>query len=172
MYFYIEVVIVEGIYALHETIRTYLDLAISISGGVHFDLIKRILRDIQRTGQEPHEAIQQITETVYPMYKAFIEPDLALAQIKVWNFIGEKLSNRLPKIVNTFNPFSGLLNPIYTLKSPNAVPPEKVSEVVENLKTPRTEKYYDIYLRPPATLGTPPNAPSTRHVSRFSLIGA
>jgi hypothetical protein len=26
--------------------------------------------DIQRTGQEPREVIQQITETVYPMYKA------------------------------------------------------------------------------------------------------
>lgn len=42
---------------------------ISVSGGVHFDLVKRIMRDIQRTGQEPQEALQQITETVFPMYK-------------------------------------------------------------------------------------------------------
>ncbi|ELR15135.1 uridine kinase [Acanthamoeba castellanii str. Neff] len=132
------VVIVEGTYALHERVRGLVDLAISVSGGVHFDLVKRIFRDIQRTGQEPREVIQQITET------AFIEPDLEKAHIR---------------IVNSFNPFSGLLNPIYTLKSATAVPREKIEEVVKatlssmgkTAKDVRTDYYYDIYLRPPGT---------------------
>eukprot|EP01112_Ceratiomyxa_fruticulosa_P006873 TRINITY_DN177_c0_g1_i1.p1 TRINITY_DN177_c0_g1~~TRINITY_DN177_c0_g1_i1.p1 ORF type:complete len:431 (-),score=80.81 TRINITY_DN177_c0_g1_i1:78-1370(-) len=132
-----KVVVVEGIYALHEEIRHFLDLKISISGGVHFDLIKRIFRDIQRTGQQPHEAIQQITETVYPMYKAFIEPDLAHAQIH---------------IVNKFNPFSGLLNPIYILKSSakHNIPKEDVVNVLskQTSEPPVVAKYYDIYLHP------------------------
>ena len=34
----------------------------------------------------------QIPETVYPMYKAFIEPDLKLAQLRIYN---------------SFNPFAG-----------------------------------------------------------------
>ena len=38
---------------------------------------------------------------VYPMYKAFIEPDLQTAHIK---------------ITNKFNPFSGFQNPTYVLK--------------------------------------------------------
>lgn len=38
---------------------------------------------------------------VYPMYKAFIEPDLQTAHIK---------------IINKFNPFSGFQNPSYILK--------------------------------------------------------
>lgn len=38
---------------------------------------------------------------VYPMYKAFIEPDLQTAHIK---------------IINKFNPFSGFQNPTYILK--------------------------------------------------------
>lgn len=38
---------------------------------------------------------------VYPMYKAFIEPDLQTAHIK---------------ITNKFNPFSGFQNPTYILK--------------------------------------------------------
>ena len=38
---------------------------------------------------------------VYPMYKVFIEPDLETAHIK---------------IVNKFNPFSGLQSPAYILK--------------------------------------------------------
>jgi hypothetical protein len=39
---------------------------------------------------------------VYPMYKAFIEPDLETAHIK---------------IINKFNPFSGFQNPMYILKA-------------------------------------------------------
>lgn len=38
---------------------------------------------------------------VYPMYKAFIEPDLKTAHIK---------------IINKFNPFTGFQSPTYILK--------------------------------------------------------
>eukprot|EP00297_Palpitomonas_bilix_P023738 CAMPEP_0113903856 /NCGR_PEP_ID=MMETSP0780_2-20120614/22833_1 /TAXON_ID=652834 /ORGANISM="Palpitomonas bilix" /LENGTH=607 /DNA_ID=CAMNT_0000897209 /DNA_START=13 /DNA_END=1836 /DNA_ORIENTATION=- /assembly_acc=CAM_ASM_000599 len=130
-----KVVILEGIYALHEKIRNYLDISVSISGGVHFDLIKRIIRDIERAGQTPSDCLQQITETVYPMYKAYIEPDLKKAQIR---------------IINNFNPFMGLMNPTYILKSTKVVPVEEVMEVLdlENLKR-KSREYYDIYLYPP-----------------------
>ena len=128
--------IIEGIYALSERLRPLLDLRVSVTGGVHFDLVKRVLRDIQRAGQEPEEIIHQISETVcyglspppppcfllivifknynffgssqvyfyqqvYPMYKAFIEPDLQTAHIK---------------IINKFNPFTGFQSPTYILK--------------------------------------------------------
>lgn len=58
------IVIVEGIYALSEKLRPFMDLRVSITGGIHFDLVKRVLRDIQRAGQEPEEIIHQISETV------------------------------------------------------------------------------------------------------------
>ncbi|KAL6294947.1 hypothetical protein ACE6H2_003089 [Prunus campanulata] len=57
------IVIIEGIYALSEKLRPFLDLRVSVTGGVHFDLVKRVLRDIQRAGQEPEEIIHQISET-------------------------------------------------------------------------------------------------------------
>ena len=56
--------IIEGIYALSERLRPLLDLRVSVTGGVHFDLVKRVLRDIQRAGQAPEEIIYQISETV------------------------------------------------------------------------------------------------------------
>lgn len=87
------------------------------------------------------------------MTKAFIEPDLETAHIR---------------IVNSFNPFSGLLNPIYTLKSakvidfsccadfsclhppPQPIARERIEEVVKDAlatlgktaKEPRTDYYY------------------------------
>ncbi|XP_057721770.1 inorganic pyrophosphatase TTM1 isoform X1 [Arachis stenosperma] len=128
------IVIIEGIYALSEKLRPLLDLRVSVTGGVHFDLVKRVLRDIQRAGQEPEEIIHQISETVYPMYKAFIEPDLQTAHIK---------------IINKFNPFSGFQNPTYILKSLKAVTEDQIKSVIAAEHTETREETYDIYLLPP-----------------------
>ncbi|XP_057527590.1 inorganic pyrophosphatase TTM1-like [Amaranthus tricolor] len=128
------IVIIEGIYALSEKLRPLLDLRVSITGGVHFDLVKRVLRDIQRAGQDPEEIIHQISETVYPMYKAFIEPDLQTAHIK---------------IVNKFNPFTGFQNPTYILKSTRIVAEEQIKLVMSEEHKETREETYDIYLLPP-----------------------
>uniref|UniRef100_A0A2P2MBG3 JHL10I11.7 protein n=1 Tax=Rhizophora mucronata TaxID=61149 RepID=A0A2P2MBG3_RHIMU len=128
------IVIIEGIYALSERLRPLLDLRVSITGGVHFDLVKRVLRDIQRAGQDPEEIIHQISETVYPMYKAFIEPDLQTAHIK---------------IINKFNPFSGFQNPTYILKSTKPVTEEQIKATLSQEYRESEEETYDIYLLPP-----------------------
>lgn len=137
-----KLVIVEGTYALHAAVRGELDLTVAISGGVHYDLIKRVMRDVQRTGQTPEEALAQITQTVYPMFKAFIEPDLRSADIRVRN---------------AFNPMASLVTPLYTLKSEGPLPKhDKVRAVLIKAAgadpasvpvSPRRERYYDIYLR-------------------------
>ncbi|XP_016722766.2 inorganic pyrophosphatase TTM2 isoform X3 [Gossypium hirsutum] len=128
------IVIIEGIYALSEKLRPMLDLRVSVTGGVHFDLVKRVLRDIQRAGQEPEEIIHQISETVYPMYKAFIEPDLQTAHIKV---------------VNKFNPFTGFQSPTYILKSARKFTVDQIKSVVSKAHMETEEQTYDIYLLPP-----------------------
>ncbi|KAG6531587.1 hypothetical protein ZIOFF_005402 [Zingiber officinale] len=128
------IVILEGIYALSDKLRPLLDLRVSVTGGVHFDLVKRVLRDIQRAGQGPEEIIYQITETVYPMYKAFIEPDLQTAHIK---------------IKNKFNPFTGFQNPTYTLKSTKTVSVDQIKSVLSEEHEEVREETYDIYLLPP-----------------------
>ncbi|KAJ1412047.1 P-loop containing nucleoside triphosphate hydrolase [Sesbania bispinosa] len=128
------IVIIEGIYALSEKLRTLLDLRVSVTGGVHFDLVKRVIRDIQRAGQEPEEIIHQISETVYPMYKAFIEPDLQTAHIK---------------IINKFNPFTGFQCPTYILKSARNVTVDQIKAVLSEDFKETTEQTYDIYLLPP-----------------------
>ncbi|TYG90455.1 hypothetical protein ES288_A12G183400v1 [Gossypium darwinii] len=128
------IVIIEGIYALSEKLRPMLGLRVSVTGGVHFDLVKRVLRDIQRAGQEPEEIIHQISETVYPMYKAFIEPDLQTAHIK---------------IVNKFNPFTGFQSPTYILKSARKFTVDQIKSVVSKAHMETEEQTYDIYLLPP-----------------------
>lgn len=129
------VVILEGIYALSQRVSPLLDLRVSITGGVHFDLVKRVLRDIERSGQAPEDIIQQVSDTVYPMYKAFIEPDLKTAHLRIYN---------------PFNPFTGFMSPTYILKSGKEIDLESMRESLglDESKKAETETY-DIYLVPP-----------------------
>ena len=130
------IIIVEGIYALSDKLRPLQDLRVSISGGVHFDLVKRVMRDIDRSGQAPEDIIHQISETVYPMYKAFIEPDLRSAHLRV---------------VNSFNPFAGFQDPTYILKSSTVVDAAAIASVLAEdgvVETSECETT-DIYLLPP-----------------------
>ena len=57
----------------------------------------------------------QISDTVYPMYKAFIEPDLKKAHLRIYN---------------TFNPFSGFMNATYILKSCKQVSESAIRKVL------------------------------------------
>eukprot|EP01155_Anaeramoeba_flamelloides_P043201 Anaeramoba_flamelloidesc36977_g1_i2.p1 GENE.c36977_g1_i2~~c36977_g1_i2.p1 ORF type:complete len:367 (-),score=108.94 c36977_g1_i2:532-1632(-) len=133
------IVLLEGIYALHDQIRQFFDFRIFISGGVHYDLVKRIARDISRTGQTPKESFQQISETVYPMYKAFVEPTIKYAHLK---------------ILNRFNPFAALLNPTYTLKTTEKVTEEAILKILglDEKYKPKYTQYNDIYIRPPSDI--------------------
>eukprot|EP00892_Ulva_mutabilis_P001750 jgi/Ulvmu1/11576/UM079_0019.1 len=134
------VIIIEGIYALSQRIASLLDLKVAITGGVHFDLVKRVMRDIQRSGQAAGEVIQQVSETVFPMYKAFIEPDLNTAEIKV---------------TNNFNPFAGFKEPIQILKTDDSCSVDMAYDVLTDMY-PNAEisreneiEVHDIFLLPP-----------------------
>eukprot|EP00762_Andalucia_godoyi_P007577 ANDGO_00789.mRNA.1 Uridine-cytidine kinase C len=127
------VLIVEGTYALQPSLRHLYDLTVSVSGGVHYDLVKRVMRDMTRTGQGAKDIIDQITQTVYPMYKAFIEPHLMTADIR---------------IVNKFNPFSSVVEGLFSIKT--KVTKQEAAELTKKYVSAKTEKYYDIYLHPPS----------------------
>ncbi|KAJ0863698.1 putative uridine kinase [Helianthus annuus] len=115
------IVIIEGIYALSEKLRPLLI----------FEYL-----DIQRVGQEPEEIIYQISETVYPMYKAFIEPDLKTAHIRIVN----KLTpSRIPE------------SDLYSKSSRNLTV-DQVRSVMSDEHTQTLEETYDIYLLPLAKI--------------------
>ncbi|GJW39672.1 uridine-cytidine kinase C-like protein [Tanacetum coccineum] len=71
---------------------------------------------------------------VYPMYKAFIEPDLKTAHIR---------------IMNKFNPVTGFQSPTYIFKSSRNLIEDQVKSVMSDEHTQTLEETYDIYLLPP-----------------------
>ena len=154
------IVLVVGAYALHAEIQDLLDLRVAISGGVHFDLIKRIRKDISRqekalagTGgvakRSKGDLLNHITETVFPNYVAWVAPDLEGADVR---------------IRNEFNPLASLhQDASYSLKSEQAVLEGRIGEVLLQLAAecgaearaggedahPESEETRDFYLLPP-----------------------
>jgi hypothetical protein len=80
---------------------------VSIQGGVHFDLLKRVLRDISRSGQNPEEIIDQVSATVFPMFRVRISSlphTLSERLLLVVTFASDLVSHQLHTGM-TFTPF-------------------------------------------------------------------
>jgi predicted adenylyl cyclase CyaB len=84
-----DVIIVEGLFVLCDDIAKELDLKIFVEISVHGSLIRRLFRDVGRTGQTVSDIFKQFVETVYPMYKLHIEPTMAKADIIIINHLSE-----------------------------------------------------------------------------------
>ncbi len=65
--------IVEGIFALHETFENLYDYSVFIEANLHGKLVRRLMRDIGKTGQDFAGIILQYVGTVQPMYEKHIE---------------------------------------------------------------------------------------------------
>lgn len=78
-------IILEGLFILNEIIINEVDLRIFVEMSVQGSLLRRLLRDVGRTGQSEQDIFKQYVETVYPMYKLHIEPTKARADIVIIN---------------------------------------------------------------------------------------
>lgn len=133
------VVFFDGLYALNKHVRSLLDLSISVSGGVHLDLLNRVMREVT----PKKNTIEKITSIVFPMYKAFIEQDMRSAKIR---------------ITGNYNPVSTIADPLYVCRAKYDDIQVEIdhflkehAQEIESLGSheSRTKKFKDIYLYPP-----------------------
>ncbi len=68
------VIIVEGLFALNSRLDTYGDLKIFIDTNKHDRLIRKLLRDLERTTWPATKILGYTIETGEPMYEKYIEP--------------------------------------------------------------------------------------------------
>eukprot|EP01132_Coremiostelium_polycephalum_P001148 gene1148-1455_t len=130
-----KVIIIEGSYALNSRLRPILDISIAITGGVHLDLIKRIMRDIVIAKSSTKDVLLKITNVVFPMFKAFVEPDLDLAKIKIHS---------------SYNPMSQVVEPTYVCKAKYETHKENLDKFLSSLNIKPVKKIFsDMYLYPP-----------------------
>jgi len=80
-----KLVIVEGIFALCPELYDLYDYSIFIEANLHGKLLRRLMRDIGKTGQDFAGIVLQYVSTVQPMYEKHIEPTKNAASLIVNN---------------------------------------------------------------------------------------
>ena len=127
------VVILEGVYALHKTVRPFLDFRIGVVGGVHFNLVKRVHREADRAGRSYSQ--NEVLDTIFPLFREHIEPGLRHSHLRIRNH---------------FDPLTSLQTPKYVLKSKSAPAEADIRRLEDKLKlkfdATRKDTHTDIYL--------------------------
>jgi uridine kinase len=79
-----EVIVVEGILALHDArLRGMYDLKVFVDTEADIRILRRLTRDMVERGRSLHSIIQQYLSTVKPMHDQFVEPSKRYADMIV-----------------------------------------------------------------------------------------
>ncbi|XP_021896156.1 uncharacterized protein LOC110813374 isoform X3 [Carica papaya] len=120
-------VIVDGTYALDARLRSLLDIRVAVVGGVHFSLLSKVRYDIGDSC-----SLDYLIDSIFPLFRKHIEPDLHHAQIRINN-----------SFVSSFR------EAIYKLKCRNEAADGHSSIVLQGSEA-QTDNFIEMYLRPPS----------------------
>ncbi|TYJ43194.1 hypothetical protein E1A91_A03G137400v1 [Gossypium mustelinum] len=120
------VVIVDGTYALHAKLRSLLDIRVAVVGGVHFSLLSKVRYDIGDSC-----SLDYLIDSIFPLFRKHIEPDLHHAQIRINN-----------SFVSSFR------EAIYKLKCRSESPDGQSTFFLKD--EAQTDNFIEMYLRPPS----------------------
>lgn len=67
-----KIIVVEGLFALNDQIKNLGDVKAFVDIGFHGRILRRILRDVERTGQRPADILKYFSEVVEPMHEKYI----------------------------------------------------------------------------------------------------
>jgi len=70
------VIIVEGLFALNDIIKEQGDVKAFVDIGTHGRILRRLLRDIERTGQKPADILKYFSEVVEPMHEKYVQSSI------------------------------------------------------------------------------------------------
>lgn len=79
------VIIVEGLFALDGSVKDEGDIKAFVDIGTHGRILRRLLRDVERTGQKPTDVLKYFSEIVEPMHEKYIDSTKENADIIINN---------------------------------------------------------------------------------------
>ncbi|XP_071741125.1 uncharacterized protein [Rutidosis leptorrhynchoides] len=121
------VVIVDGTYALHARLRSLLDIRVAVVGGVHFSLLSKVQYDIGDSC-----SLDNLIDSIFPLFRKHIEPDLHHAQIRINNSFGASFRDSIYKLKCKSESESQQFLYLF---------PEKEAQI---------DNFIEMYLRPPS----------------------
>jgi uridine kinase len=82
---YHEIILVEGLFALHEDIRRLADICIYVDVDIHGQIIRRVLRDISRKRREPNDILLDLAKAAIPMQHQYVTTTRQYADLIIKN---------------------------------------------------------------------------------------
>lgn len=79
------VLVVEGLFALHEDVKDVGDILVFVDAGLHGRMMRRILRDIERAKEHPTDILRCFLQIVEPAHEEYIQNTKQFADIVIDN---------------------------------------------------------------------------------------
>jgi uridine kinase len=80
-----KIIIVEGLFALDERLKDLGDVKVFVDVSIHGRLIRKLMRDIQRTGRRPINILKYFSKVVNPMHEKYVESTKMNADLIIEN---------------------------------------------------------------------------------------
>ena len=128
-----KIIIVEGLFVLDEKLKDEGDIKVFVDIGIHGRIIRRLLRDIQRTGQKPADILKYFAQVVEPMHEKYIESTKKNADLIINNEYSPQIEAERSGLHEVQLKFRGILD-LDMLRKLGA---EKLSSTMQ------IDKYYD-----------------------------
>lgn len=93
-----KLIIVEGLFALTDKISKLWDIKIFVELWTHSQILRRLFRDVERTGNKPRDILDYFLDVISPMHKKYIEPTKKNAWFIIWNDYIPKLEAKNAKL--------------------------------------------------------------------------
>ena len=126
-------IIVEGLFVLDEKLKDEGDIKVFVDIGIHGRIIRRLLRDIQRTGQKPADILKYFAQVVEPIHEKYIESTKKNADLIINNEYSPQIEAERSGLHEVQLKFRGILD-LDMLRKLGA---EKLSSTMQ------IDKYYD-----------------------------
>ncbi len=105
-----KIIIVEGLFSLDEKLKNEGDIKVFVDIGTHGRVVRRLLRDVKRTGQKPADILKYFSEVVEPMHEKYIESTKKNADMIISNEYNPKIEAEKSGLHEIQLKFSGTLN--------------------------------------------------------------
>lgn len=96
-----KLIIIEWLFALNKKIETLWDLKVFVDLWVQSQILRRLFRDVERTGDKPKNILKYFLDVVYKMHKKYIEPTKKNADLILLNDYIPDLEAKNAKIEET-----------------------------------------------------------------------
>ncbi len=106
-----KVIIAEGLFALDGQLKDEGDVKAFVDVGTHGRIVRRLLRDIKRTGQKPADILKYFSQVVEPMHEKYIESTKKNADLIINNEYSPEVEAERSGLHEIQLKFRGTLDP-------------------------------------------------------------